>query len=1431
MFSTPCPTASPPVHSPRMSAAAAASRSIHLHPCASPNPALRQTHYCVASTSFSRHPHEVVEYYDLALPMPTKSKSKKPRRIPVRTSSCEWPNDLPPLEYGPGVEAEVASSSSLSARALAAEKSLERATSVQEWPKEVWSTDNLAVDSKGKGKQMPHSTLPQGLSLHKQKDDGSEGSDSVTTERSQRTAEGAATLTPKGCEGEQTPVYARSPPKGETSTLSDASLGGRALEERSRRRSDGGLGLVGIEEALGREEMRAGVPRALDDRDEDEREARLGSATEISRTPSQSTTGTTDSSNIDSLDTAASSLRSSTSAALHEVKAPRRTSPEPSTESSTVTLTTETALEDDDDDDEDKTEELHEAAVDDYKKLSHLRRYHALMELVETENGYAEDLATLVNVFFANLTSQPFFIEDSSRVEGVVRNTGELLDLHSKLARQLNRIVHDCGLNAECAGSDVEKAADRSETAVKRIAQRLQRLASRFDVYKHFCARHAEALVLIREAEKRHNGDDFATFERMCGNIVRGGVFTSPTSSRPNSGPSSPNPQALASDMSSFTASATSSPSLHDDAPPTFARQQTTGRLHFADYLIKPIQRLCLYPLVLNSLLKHTSADELATRHAIEAAAAAMKKVADSVDDASKQRQREIVSELISTRVEPQQSITQTFLRSLGIPDLAGTVDVLHHNESIRPLLSPLRFEHRGIVLWSGWLLIVKVRKTQQLEPRFWFPLAGVKLSHSEDPNAPFSWPTSASNAAGHQPIVRHALRLTYGKMHHFELSFSTAKELALWSRELSRAKQARTTDQGLDYPTNLTDFDDGRQVAIRRALERGASPEHRASLALEPMVPEADDALTAFFATHASANTSVESLVKLWTTSAKALTNRNMVFTDTVLGAVQGESASQGEGMGPLLLTRDLSEQVIAQQLRQSTGTATPSFGAAVGAAMGKARKTASAGMENVKRVRRQSSSLMLNTAALPLSTATEVVDSPTDTSSPEPMGTTSRRDSVSSTWKASMLRMGTPKMRPLSTYIPANGASAQRSLPVSPISSSMELPRIDTVLPVVSRSTNASPRSGHPRSMSMALRDAWSQTSSSATISRGRSNSTNSVGRHTVLSWDAPHDVSSGQMGVNGVVRHTRSIRNRASSIIGDSPTSTAMEIGHSSNTNNTSSSSYASARSSYASAQSSRAPSLDMGRDGEDMGTVKKRGWSSTLQRARTSISRPWNGSGSDLSSSKDASHRDPAQDHLEATKQKQRGKIERSATEVQLSQRARRSGETRRGSLPLALSSASSSSSSLYPSATSAKQSSPIISPPASSSSAHSTEGQKIKRRLSSRFLQQVRLTPTPSTTSPAAVSPLTASSKSEATTLNPVEETSIEYNGQMSPPLAESGPGTSVTRDSYFSSTWSLKHRPMLRPAIFGRSASSTSPYSSTASSTNTSTMTTNASNN
>lgn len=69
----------------------------------------------------------------------------------------------------------------------------------------------------------------------------------------------------------------------------------------------------------------------------------------------------------------------------------------------------------------------------------------------------------------------------------------------------------------------------------------------------------------------------------------------------------------------------------------------------FRDFLIKPIQRLCLYPLVLQTLLKYTpdvGMSELAS------AVAAMRRVADDVDEAGRRREQALMADLIVSRVE-----------------------------------------------------------------------------------------------------------------------------------------------------------------------------------------------------------------------------------------------------------------------------------------------------------------------------------------------------------------------------------------------------------------------------------------------------------------------------------------------------------------------------------------------------------------------------------------------------------------------------------------------------------------------------------------------------------------------------------------------------------------------------------------------------------
>ncbi len=106
-----------------------------------------------------------------------------------------------------------------------------------------------------------------------------------------------------------------------------------------------------------------------------------------------------------------------------------------------------------------------------------LRLYRALMELVETERSYADDLAILVMVFFENLQRMPFFgasgdlAEQAWRYETVSRNAEQLLRLHQQIAVQLEAIVARNGLNlsssaTQAVHSDQAATAEETEKAM-----------------------------------------------------------------------------------------------------------------------------------------------------------------------------------------------------------------------------------------------------------------------------------------------------------------------------------------------------------------------------------------------------------------------------------------------------------------------------------------------------------------------------------------------------------------------------------------------------------------------------------------------------------------------------------------------------------------------------------------------------------------------------------------------------------------------------------------------------------------------------------------------------------------------------------------------------------------------------------------------------
>lgn len=722
---------------------------------------------------------------------------------------------------------------------------------------------------------------------------------------------------------------------------------------------------------------------------------------DISRTPSQSTTGTVQSHN--SLETAASSLQSAVSAAATTNNATIEKEMEqqgslsinkdlpqiPSSPRLYVTACSTPA---------EISEEKREAEA--------LRRYHGLLELLETEKGYTEDLHVLVTIFFPNLVYQPFFEENESRLAAVSRNGNKLYELHSSLLRKWEAILEEEQLRLQDPGSSLEKAM-RCGDAIQKIIEHLQDSIVHFQHYKFFCSRHSEAMVMIREAERRHGGDDFAGYERLCGNLIR-------TQTRTSSTPSSRR-QSLSRQPSGFFAPLTSSGILSGLAPvdptsptvpsspssgtttpsspaPVLPRSVNSHRLLLADYLIKPVQRMCLYPLVLSSLLKNTPLQDMQTRSSIQNAIESMRRVADEVDEASRIREKNLMAQLILTRIEPNGFLPHSFIQSLGAPHLSGTMDVLHYHSIEEPLTAPLRFQRLGVVMWSTFVLIARTKKNGQLDCRYWFPLDEVEIVPNVDIavyEETFKKANTSQNEGIHnltsietggKSVVPHTFRLSLGA-HHFEFSASNERERRTWHDSLRLA------------------------LAEKEKTKRNPS-ETRAPNSLSSLPGMTDGAflMSTFFSTNVKAtqaNTNnLETLVKFPSASTRASVDRNMVFSDVLIApagllgvpasalqnvASSGSGSSGGNSaIGPSTV-REISEALMSHQLRQNSAT---SIGSAVGAAMGLA-KLAATQMPNVKRPRRMSSLTPIDASVSrpPLtSTISEVSTSSSSETNPTP-------------------------------------------------------------------------------------------------------------------------------------------------------------------------------------------------------------------------------------------------------------------------------------------------------------------------------------------------------------------------------------------------------------------------------------------------------------
>ncbi|KAG8937078.1 hypothetical protein FRC02_006278 [Tulasnella sp. 418] len=415
---------------------------------------------------------------------------------------------------------------------------------------------------------------------------------------------------------------------------------------------------------------------------------------------------------------------------------------------------------------------------------------HVLEELLSTEKGYITDLYMLVQVF----------LESISYCLGVTppdlmtlrRNLEDMISFHLTLVQDFERCQRTFLPTQPSDASGMRKDALEQglRDRIDKIGEVFVSKAQAFKVYHTFCLHYSQVQRIIQQLQTHAQWE---AYERRCSMLLLGPLIHIPCLTRRHSAILSQNHSNL---------------------------RNGESKLGILDFLIKPIQRICKYPLLISQLksislscsegfqVVDAAAEQGSQQYSIalspiDSAIVVMKDILGGLDDAQKTQDFARKTQLIQHRLELNELLPPPFMSGLGNCILSGPLHIVTHHSTSCPDESPLKIRYMGAFLYAGFIIFVKVKRGRIYEAKLWFPLMIFDMINMDDGIS----------------ILPNTFRLRSSHQ-SYDLSTRNDKEKRIWVQAINDARSSSSAAL-ITAPVRLR-FDDSSSTHMQRNCSDG---------------------------------------------------------------------------------------------------------------------------------------------------------------------------------------------------------------------------------------------------------------------------------------------------------------------------------------------------------------------------------------------------------------------------------------------------------------------------------------------------------------------------------------------------------------------------------------------------------------------------------